>query len=357
MTLKTLLLACTSSALLVAPAAAQSPYSSQEGGFLSLSGTVNSVDDDSFTLDYGQDTVEVEFEDAGWDFDAGEMLYAGDEVMVYGTADDDFFEGRVIEANTVFIRDQSMVYSSETDLPTAYLIDMGPSGDMTGTTVSLEGMVTDVSDREFTLDVDGTEISVDTMSMSYNPLDREGRQQIQEDDRVTVVGQIDDALFDETELSATAIFSNEMSSNSNRNRSSMMSNRSNRGDERSRDRDDREDRSNRYSNRDDDNERSSRRNDRENNRDMDRRRSNRGNASEEMFNESEFAMLDANNNGVVTQREYVRRTADLENITRSEARELFAAISGDDDELTRREFLDPDPESERLFERVLRLNN
>ncbi|MEE4208078.1 MAG: DUF5666 domain-containing protein [Parvularcula sp.] len=383
------------SSLALATASAQNPYLNDEGDNLTLSGTVNSVDDDSFTIDYGTDVIEVEFEEAGLFDDPAESLYPGDQVTVYGTIDDDFFEGRVVEAQSVYVRGDSTVYGGDQATSALFFIDPYPTTMAQGSFVSLDGEVTRVRDREFMLDAGGVSISVDTMELGYNPLDEEGRQQIQEGDRVTVAGYLDDALFDDTELSARAIYKTD-SGMSNRSSRSTMSrndredNRSNRSnsnryssnssdsDRSNRDRnrsnsdryssnDDR-DRSDRSYSDDDRSERSNsdryssnRQDDRMRSQDRDERRtsdrSNRNSSSESdmerMFITSEFAALDRNGDGVVTENEYVRKTSMMANITRSEARELFAAISGEDDELTRREFLNPNPDTEDLFERVL----
>jgi len=47
---------------------------------------------------------------------------------------------------------------------------------------------------------------IDTAGLDYDPLDDEGLQQIDVGDRVSVSGEIDEALFDNTELSADSIF-------------------------------------------------------------------------------------------------------------------------------------------------------
>jgi hypothetical protein len=332
--IKTFLSAASASCLALAMASAQSPYTQQEGDYLSLTGTVNSVDDDSFMIDYGSDMIEVEFDDAGLFDDPAESLYPGDSVTVYGTIDDDFFEGRVIEADTVYVRGDSTVYGSDANFSPSLYVDPYPTTVATSTFVSLDGEVDRIRNREIQLNVGGTMVSVDTMGLGYNPLDDEGRQRIEEGDRVTVIGEIDDTLFDETELSATAIY---VTSSAN---SQQMSNR----DRNERDMDDR-DRGDRQNDR-----RMSDRMDRNRN-DRNERYSSRG--MSDMFNTSEFAMLDLNGNGYVTEREYVRATSDMDNITRSEARELFDAIAQGDNRLTRREFLNPDRDTEELFEEAL----
>ena len=277
------------------------------------------------------ESVEVEFEDVPLDFDAEALLFPGDQVTVFGEADDDFFEGRVIDAETVYLRNQSTIYTAEPAVTTVYYVDPYGASAVDGTMVSMDGTVSRVRGREFTLDVGGIDISVDTIDLGYNPLDDQGRQQIDTGDSVTVVGMVDDDLFDETEVSATAVYSRETGDD----RQSGARSSQQDGSENARSRSARgqnaasasgEERSDQAS------------------------RSARSQQSEE---KDEFDLLDRNNNGVVTQKEYVRYTAKAENITRPDARKLFDAVAGEDDRLTREEFLSPDPEAEDVFERIL----
>ena len=78
-------------ALLVAPPLmAEDPYTQPDDTWISISGTVDSVSQDLFTLDYGDGTVIVEMDDGDRDADAYKLAL-GDEVTVYGLVDDDFF--------------------------------------------------------------------------------------------------------------------------------------------------------------------------------------------------------------------------------------------------------------------------
>ena len=59
------------------------------------------VEDDQFTLDYGNDSIVVEMDDGDEDADASHLI-VGDEVSVSGVVDDDFFEQATIEAGARF---------------------------------------------------------------------------------------------------------------------------------------------------------------------------------------------------------------------------------------------------------------
>ncbi|ADM09507.1 hypothetical protein PB2503_07207 [Parvularcula bermudensis HTCC2503] len=73
----------------------------------------------------------------------------------------------------------------------------------------------------------------------------------------------------------------------------------------------------------------------------------------EVMNSSEFSMLDVNDNGVVTSEEYVQVTTQFDNITEDEAMSLFDLTAGDDDELSRAEFLDPENDYDERFAAAL----
>lgn len=194
-------------ALAFASADAQSPRAAAEDDFVSVTGTVTSVEEDSFQLSYGTNEIEVEFDDLFSDVDADEQLSTGEAVTVYGYADDDWFEGRVIDAETVYVRDRSTVYGQDQGTVAYYYFE--PTEDtapLNETYVSLEGTIESINGREFTLMHGGAEISVDTASLSANPFDDEGGQRLGQGDTVMVMGTLDDSLFDENELSADMIY-------------------------------------------------------------------------------------------------------------------------------------------------------
>lgn len=216
--LTTTILAASSAALLTGAGLAQDstpgvqtgepePMTAPDNSFISLSGEVASAGLDSFTLDYGEGLITVEMDDGDFDADAA-PLAAGDDVTVYGFVDDDFYEMRTIEASSVYNSDQNTFYyasgADEEDID--MVLYSYPAVVYAGPGVTVSGIVESVDGREFMLDhALGYDIEVDTADMDYNPLDDEGIQQIDVGDRVSVSGEIDEALFDNTELSANSI--------------------------------------------------------------------------------------------------------------------------------------------------------
>jgi len=100
------ILAVAAFGLLLAPVGsvfAESPYAKADGSWITVTGEVDAVAADSFTLDYGEGAVTVEMDDGDRDAD-GYKLIRGDEVTVTGRIDRDFFETTSIEASSVYVK-------------------------------------------------------------------------------------------------------------------------------------------------------------------------------------------------------------------------------------------------------------
>lgn len=197
MTYKPKVIAFTMTAIALAsgPVTAQDPYARADDAWISISGTVASPTASTFTLDYGDGVITVEMDD--WDsYGDAYGLLDGDDVTVYGRIDDDFYEARTIEASSVYVDSlNTYFYASAADEEggvewTHPWTVVEPV--VSGQTV-MRGTVTAVSpaDQEFTLSVGGTETTVQTDELTYNPLDDTGYQKVDVGDRVSVVGYTD----------------------------------------------------------------------------------------------------------------------------------------------------------------------
>jgi uncharacterized protein YdeI (BOF family) len=182
--------------------AGPNPYAQADDSWISLSGTVNAINRDSFTLDYGERTITVELDDA----DRQAETYAlrmGDKVTVNGMIDDDFFETSKIEASSVYIEKLGRhFYASaldEEDFATVtYLVPIDGG-------VAVHGLVTEVNGDEFTIDNGLRSVRVDVGDMSYDPLDDQGYQKVEVGDVVRAVGRVDDGFFEGRELMASSV--------------------------------------------------------------------------------------------------------------------------------------------------------
>ena len=193
-------------ALAAAPVAADpNPYVKPDESWISLSGTVESVAADRFTLDYGEGAITVEMDDGDRDADAYQLL-AGDKVTVTGQIDDDFFEMTKIEASSVYVENLNTTFwASSADEETDPMLDMSVVSPVVVAQTVVRGVVTDINDDEFTLNSGKRALEVDIEDLGYDPFDDEGYLKIEKGDYVKAAGQIDEELFGENELDATYV--------------------------------------------------------------------------------------------------------------------------------------------------------
>ncbi len=184
------------------------PYLQPDETWISLSGKAVDTRPDGFVLDYGEGVVTVEMDDWDW-YDESAKVLEGDEVTVYGRVDDDTFETTSIEASSVYVESLGTYFfasaADEEDLDDHvhhYWLHVHPVavGDLV-----VRGRVTSVDGREFTIDDGVRQLTVDTIGMSYNPLDDIGYQRIDVGDYVSVRGNIDVDAWEEAELMADSV--------------------------------------------------------------------------------------------------------------------------------------------------------
>ena len=178
----------------------QSPYLQPDDTWISLSGTVESVQQDSFVLDYGRASVIVEMDDGDRDADAYALLQ-GDNVVVNGLIDDDFFEMTTIEASSVYVESiNSYFYASAMDEESATFFDpiisvVGPivEGDAT-----IQGTITAVEplEEELVLNTGDRVMIVEVDDLGYDALDNEGYLQLDVDDEIIVSGTMTEEMFE-----------------------------------------------------------------------------------------------------------------------------------------------------------------
>jgi uncharacterized protein YdeI (BOF family) len=217
MRIPSLILAGSAAVALAAPATAQTSAEAAvttdaeasaeatDGEWLSLSGSVVSVAPDSFMLDYGSKTIAVEMDDYDW-FDENAVV-VGDEVVVTGRMDSDFWENRKIEASSVYVDSRGTMYFASAADEEGFVYPVLAFDPLTnGESVSLTGEVTGVVGDEIALDAGLMEYRVDVGELDYDPLDSDGVQRISEGDRIYVFGSMDSSdLFDAREIDAHSI--------------------------------------------------------------------------------------------------------------------------------------------------------
>lgn len=150
---------------------------------------------------------------------------AVEPLVVSGVVDDEWFDGRVIDADNIYLT-ATHDYYYVVDTAPAYVsaietnVDANTSEnkDKTGapgvagspeledgTYISTRGEVTKISGRELTVESNGQTMKVDTADMMYNPLDKAYGEPIEKGDRVYVYGEVDDDFFSKKEISANSV--------------------------------------------------------------------------------------------------------------------------------------------------------
>lgn len=184
----------------------ENPYTMADNAWITISGTVESVQPGNFTLDYGDGQAIVEMDDGDRDADAYKLMN-GDQIRVAGRVDGNFFETAKIEASSVFVKNLGTTFfASSVDEETSEGLGASVSNmDDTSLTV-VQGTVTDVREGEFVIDAGvAADLRVAVDQLVDNPLDEEGYQQIHSGDRVRVSGEIDSSLIENRELIATSV--------------------------------------------------------------------------------------------------------------------------------------------------------
>lgn len=180
-----------------------------EGSYVTLSGTAASESEDSFVLDYGGETITVQLGDRDeWRKD---FNLADRKVIVYGEVDENFYQGRTIDADNILIESlntlvaPASVDDEEGSRPRVGLEQRAGEDD----TLALYGTVTSISGRSFTLDSGARQVTVDTSKLNYNPMDESGYQVVEEGDYVMAAGELNDSLFEQRKIVVGSLISYE----------------------------------------------------------------------------------------------------------------------------------------------------
>jgi uncharacterized protein YdeI (BOF family) len=180
----------------------------RNGEFITMSGVVRNVTADSFNLRTFDKNILVEMDDYDWDAD-GYKLVNGDNVVVTGRIDHDFFERKKIEASSVYVKGiDSYFFASSDDEegPNHYYTSYSGVKHLPETaTATISGIVVAKVGRDIKVDTGVRKVTVDTSDMTYNPLDDEGITRVGIGDFVRVSGQVDETFLGKKELEADYI--------------------------------------------------------------------------------------------------------------------------------------------------------
>lgn len=194
------LLAVSLVAALVASGSLQAAFSDKTNGeYVTLSGKVTTVRPDSFEVSVNDKAIIVEMDGKQWK-NQGYQLSKGDEVIVSGRIDKDFFQRRRLNAGTVYVKGASRYFhGSKEDRPSLSSMYLYTRTLPDASFIDIQGTITEVDGREVTVDTGTRKLRVDTSKMNYNPFDPKGFSKIKKGDRIRASGIIDDDLFEEEE--------------------------------------------------------------------------------------------------------------------------------------------------------------
>ena len=187
--------------LLSAFALAKAPYEAADNTCIRVSGTMASINDDSFVLDYGEGTMTVEMEDSAR-FASGYKLQLNSSVTVYGCLDDELFDNATIEADSVYVEEAGVYYHADPADEEKDFVSVHTPVEVAET--ELQGTVTNIRGDAFMIDTGERQVQVMVDAMPYNPLDEQGARQIEEGDRVSVTGYINKAFLEEQKMMANS---------------------------------------------------------------------------------------------------------------------------------------------------------
>ena len=167
--------------------------------WLTLSGKVVALGNETFTLDYGKGMITVAVTDAPW-YQSLRPLWLHHEITVYGRLDRNASRGPVLQASAVYDQSLGTFFRNAPDDQQDALWSQAPPPppgyvEVTGRVVSIHG-------RELTL---STGVKVDTSAMRDNPLDEQGYPRVRLGDHIKVGGRLRADLFERTELVASWI--------------------------------------------------------------------------------------------------------------------------------------------------------
>ena len=179
------------------------PRAQQNATWISLNGTVESVEQDRFRVNYGAGSINVAIDDQARDAEAYELA-AGDKVIVNGVVDQNLMRSQQVEATSVFIEKINTTFYKNPSQPYTWALISTPIEEGKAT---LEGIVTNAQENQFSIGTGTQQIAVNVAELENNPLDQEGYQKIQDGDRVRVSGALQGDLASSPELTADSVVS------------------------------------------------------------------------------------------------------------------------------------------------------
>ncbi len=169
-----------------------------QGSWIRIEGNVKMVGEKSFILAYEGGTVAVAM---GSEELRAHAFQQDQHLTVYGRVDGDFFERKVLKARVVVVKSEEP--SRHQVIGEGDAIRMINASHGSGTVV--HGRVTGINGRQFTLDQADGRITVDTSTLSYDPMTSRDHLRVEVGNLVTAHGPIRSDFWSGRLLKATAL--------------------------------------------------------------------------------------------------------------------------------------------------------
>jgi len=176
----------------------------EDDTYLTFTGSVAETREDEIDLMVGKDTVTVEVDDEIRDGGAY-SLAEGDSITVTGYVNDEFFDGKEVEANAIYVDKIGTTFIVNEDFADGYGMVSGRDFD---DHVEINGKVISIDeDDEFRINTGSGEFTVEVDGLDDNPLDDDGYMQLRVGDQINVSGVIDDDWMEGREIEANKVHS------------------------------------------------------------------------------------------------------------------------------------------------------
>jgi hypothetical protein len=165
-----------------------------KGSWIGLNGTVKAAGGRSFILEMGEESIAVGL--TGEDLREHEFE-AGSGLIVFGRADKDLFERRVIKARAIAMDGQEQVIGQRDSI-------MGITSPVEGGMV-IHGRVNAIDGRMITLGEDDHRIILDTSDLSYDPAEARDDRRVETGHLVTGTGSLGENFWTDRSVKVTTL--------------------------------------------------------------------------------------------------------------------------------------------------------
>jgi len=184
-----------------------SPQNMRDSSWATFSGEITKIDDNFFTMDYGDGNVTVSVGDMEFNKDAY-SFGEGSNVTVTGKIDKTFFDQAMLNASTIYVASlNTTLFSSAMDTPDRIAYENSKLSPLGDDTVTLIGWVEDINAlmNRISIDIGEQTVEVNLEMLGYDPLSDEGAVKLDVGNRVKVTTTIEEAILKDYKFDAKTL--------------------------------------------------------------------------------------------------------------------------------------------------------